>query len=62
MTSAADMSTQAVSAGFSTAGSAANAGRVQAHSVKRVIAAIGISKPEDFRNIKTIAHKPFLVE
>jgi hypothetical protein len=56
------MSTQAVSAGFSTAGSAANAGRVQAHSVKRVIAAIGISKPEDFRNIKTIAHKPFLVE
>jgi hypothetical protein len=62
MTSAADVSTQAVSAGFIAVASAANAGRVQAHSVKRVIAAMGISTPVVFLNVKNIAHKPFLVD
>jgi hypothetical protein len=62
MTRAAEVSTQAVSAGFIAGGaSAANAGRSHAHSVKKVVEAISISKIEVFRNIKTIAHKPFPV-
>jgi hypothetical protein len=61
ITSAADVSTQAVSAGFITAASAANAGRVPAHSAKSVVTAINMNKHEAFQNLKTIAHKPFLV-
>jgi hypothetical protein len=62
MTKAADMSTQAVSAGFIVVASAAKAGRVHTHSDKNVIAIDHASKPAVFRNLKVIAHMPFLLD
>jgi hypothetical protein len=62
MTRAADVSTQAVSAGFITVASAAKAGRVHTHSDKNVAAIIHVSKHAVFRNLRAIAHMPFLVE
>jgi hypothetical protein len=59
MTRAADVSTQAVSAGFITAGSAANAWLLPTHNSKRVIVIINVSKPEVFPNFKAIAHQTF---